>query len=294
MMPMIPAQARIEDRCPLAMIEPMKGEPVWAEVTVPELKKPAPPKNLLATAEPGKVTFQWDAGRPGQYRYKIGDAEPIFANQTAILDDAGRETTLTVRTVGRQGVESEPVSITGKPLPVDRTPVFVLTEAFEQGKLQGHAAFKDGVLDLAQGGYLEFPYDENRKISGQFSVELRVKFDSVAEMPILVSNGTWNQSGWFLQKFGGGFRFHFGGVDCDGGVAETGKWTTLLGTYDGRKLHLYQDGRLVGERACRGITAWTGPMLLGQYNGGIAPSFQVKGQIRDVRIYRCVMPPRNP
>ena len=290
----MPVQKRIEDRCPLAMIEPMKGQPAWTNVSVPQPKKPAPPKNLTATAEPGKVIFQWDMDRPGKYRYKINDEEPIYGNRFEVFNDEGSEATLTVRTVGRLGEESDPATITGKPLPIDRTPVFVLADSHSQGKLHGDATFKDGVLDLSQGGHLEFPHDEKRNPGGQFSIQLEVKFDSVAEMPLLVSHGAWNQSGWFVQKLGGGFRFFFSGVDCDGGIAEVGKWTTLLATYDGKKLRLYQNGNLVGENYCGGYSApWSGPMILGQYTGGLNAPYQLKGQIRNVRIYQCVMPPQK-
>ncbi|MCL2305739.1 MAG: hypothetical protein FWC43_10385 [Planctomycetaceae bacterium] len=285
----IPMQKSIENRCPLSMVEPMKGQPSRTEAVVPQPKKPAPPKNLRVTAEPGKLTFQWDVDRPGQYRYKIGDAEPISKNRTEIVEDSNREITLTVRTVGRLDTESDPVSLTAKSLPIDRTPVFSLADMFKEGKLQGDAVFEDGVLDLSRGGHLEFPQEEKRNIRGQFSIELEVKFDSVNDSPLMVSNGVWRQSGWFVQKFGNGIRFHFSGVDCDGGVAEIGKWTKLLGTYDGQTVRLYQDGKLVGEKPAGNLVPWGGPMILGQYTGGIAPGFQMKGQIKNVRIYRCVM-----
>ncbi len=284
----IPMQKRIEDRCPLAMIEPMKGDPTWTEVEVPKLKKPEPPKNLRATPAPGKLTIEWDMDRPGEYQYQVDDYEPIFENRVEISGE-DKETTLTVRAIGRLGEKSEPVSITAKPLPIDRTPIFVLADMFDRGKLQGEAVWENGVLDLAKGGYIEFPPDEKRNVGGQFSVEFEVKFDSVNEMPLLVSNGSWNQAGWFVQKFGGGFRFHFGGIDCDGGIATTGKWTKLLGTYDGKKIRLYQDGKLVGETSGGLNTApWPGKLLIGQYSAGVGPSFQTKGQIRNVAVYRCV------
>ncbi len=301
----VPMQKRIEDRCPLAMIEPMRSEPAWASVEVPEPKAPPKPAGLTATAEPGSVVLRWDEDRPGQYRYRVFQlkngrvdselaSEPIFANSYTVVPPTEEELELQVRTVGRTGKESASDSIKAKPLPERKEPVFVLSEAISRGKLHDGAKFADGVLDLSQGGYLEFPNNPDYNVGVRFSFECKVKFDETGSMPIILGNGTWNQSGWFLQRIGDGFRFHVAGIDCDGGASSAGNWMRLLGTFDGKRLRLYQDGRMVAERiATPDRKPWAGPLLIGQYTGGLGPDYQTKGQIKDVRIYQRVVVDKN-
>jgi hypothetical protein len=110
-------------------------------------------------------------------------------------------------------------------------------------------------------------------------------------MPIVASCGVWQKAGWFLQRLGGGWRWHVGGIDCDGGKPVVGRWTHLVGTYDGRMARLFQDGQVVGEKAGEAIRApWTGPLHVGQYSGGPAPTFQVNGWISGLRIYSRALP----
>jgi hypothetical protein len=105
-------------------------------------------------------------------------------------------------------------------------------------------------------------------------------------MPVVVSCGVWNQSGWFLQALGGRWRWHVGGVDCDGGKVSVGQWTHLVGTYDGQSTRLYQDGQLVAERTGSFVTApWPGELHIGQYSGGPTPDYQTTGRMSDVKIY---------
>jgi hypothetical protein len=77
-----------------------------------------------------------------------------------------------------------------------------------------------------------------------------------------------------------------GGIDCDGGKSAPGRWTHLVGTFDGRETRLYQDGQLVAQKAGAAIpTPWSGPLHVGQYSGGPAAPYQVNGWISGVKIY---------
>ena len=91
---------------------------------------------------------------------------------------------------------------------------------------------------------------------------------------------------WFLQRIGRGWRWHVGGVSCDGGRPAPGRWTHLIGTFDGGTARLYQDGRLAAEQACDPIrTPWRGQFLVGQYSGGPSSPYQVIGWISGVKVY---------
>jgi hypothetical protein len=168
--------------------------------------------------------------------------------------------------------------------------VFVLAPV--SGRLVEPAKFDDGTLDLSQGGYMAIPADKNFDFKGAFSIDLWVKFDETGRMPLIVSCGQWNANGWFLQNLGGRYRFHVGGVDCDGGTVKAGQWTRVTGTSNGRMLRLYQDGKQVAETfAPQLIKPWGGELLLGQYNGGITPDYQLKGSVKDVKIYHRAITP---
>ena len=291
-----PQQRRIEDRCPLAMIEPMKTDPVKVSIVVPPPKAPPAPQNLRAVGRPGAVQLRWNEERPGQYRYNIYaaqagtpsrklTAEPVFAGSFDIVSEVLEDVEYTVETVSKLVGGRAPV--TGQPLPVRKEPVFVL--AADKGRLVAPAVFDGEELDLSNGGHFVVEPNDDFNIKEAFSLECSIKFDEPGGMPIVVSNGLWNTSGWFLQRFGDGWRFHVGGVDCDGGSAKVGEWLYMVGTYDGETLRLYENGVLIAERsAVVNKSPWSGSLIIGQY-GPLTPDFQVKGRIKDVRIYQRVI-----
>jgi len=101
-----------------------------------------------------------------------------------------------------------------------------------------------------------------------------------------VGGGGWQQAGWFLQRLGERWRWHVGGVDCDGGQPAVGRWVHLVGTYDGKAARLYVDGALAGEAVGSAKTdRWSGDLHVGQYSGGPGPDYQVMGRIAGLKIY---------
>jgi len=103
---------------------------------------------------------------------------------------------------------------------------------------------------------------------------------------VIASCGLWQSSGWFLQQLGGVWRWHLGGIDCDGGKVVAGQWTHLTATFDGQVARIFQDGTLVATRAGKANPApWPGELHVGQYSAGPAPSFQVAGRIAGLKIY---------
>jgi hypothetical protein len=290
--PRVLLQHRIEDRCPLSMVEPMKSQPVRVSVKVLPPNAPPAPKNLRATSLPGVVRLQWNEDRPGQYQYNIYasnrqlNVAPILAHSFDAVTEVVEDAEYIVETVSK--VVGGRSSITGKPLPVRKEPVFVL--AADKGKLIAPATWEGEELNLSNGGYFVVEPNEEFNVKGIFSVECSVKFDEQGGMPVVVSNGLWNDAGWFLQHYNGRWRFHVGGVDCDGGKPKVGEWSHLVGTYDGEMLRLYENGKLVAEKS--GVVSknlWTKNLVIGQYSGQISPPYQVKGRMKDVRLWQRVI-----
>ena len=293
-----------------------RSAPIRADVAVPPPPPPPKPAGLQATPAPGRVDLRWrDAGGPAT-RYHVCRAkagasdfqrltpEPtpeLCYADTAVA--AGVQHAYTVRSVSRRGSESEPAAaVTAAALPEVKEPVFVA--AFAQnadatlygggtakGTAHGKAKVADGALDLRQDGHVTFDNRPEFHLGQKLSVECWVHFTREAQMPVVLSCGVWNQAGWFLQRIGGGWRWHVGGLDCDGGKPAPGRWTHLVGEYDGATARLYQDGALVAERAGSAMRApWKGPLYVGQYGGMPGPQYQVTGWIAGVKVYNRILP----
>jgi hypothetical protein len=159
-------------------------------------------------------------------------------------------------------------------------------EGAVSGKLHGRAEFSEGSLNLQQQGHVTFPHHAYFDVNQPLTVECQVWFDKQGTMPVLIGCGNWNQAGWFLQWLGNRWRWHVGGIDCDGGRPETGRWIHLAGVYDGQKLRLFQDGVQVAEKAGRPSSAvWPGELYIGQYSGSPGPNYQLHGRIKNVKLY---------
>ena len=292
----MPQQSRIEDRCPLSMVEPMKSVPVKVMITVPAPTAPSAPQNLRAVSRPGVIHLRWNEDRPGQYRYNVYagtqklTAEPVFSGSYDIVSEVLEDVEYTVEAVSKLvGGRS---TVTGRPLPVRKEPVFVF--APDKGKLVAPASFDGNELDLSKGGHFVVEPNDEYNVKDAFSFECTVKFDEPGNMPIVISNGLWNTSGWFLQRLGGVWRFHVGGIDCDGGGVKIGEWLHIVGTYDGEKLQLYENDRLIAEKhVVVGKNLWEGNLIIGQY-GPMTPDFQFKGRIKGVRIWQRTFPDGRP
>ena len=142
------------------------------------------------------------------------------------------------------------------------------------------------MLDLSQGGHVAFAHRSEFDLAQPLSVECWVRFDEPGQWSVVVSCGLWNHSGWFLQRLGNVWRWHVGGIDCDGGQPAVGQWMHVVGVYDGHAMRLFQDGVQVAERSGLPNTAvWSGDLYIGQYVDAPGPSFQVQGRIRGVKIY---------
>ncbi|MDR1958914.1 MAG: hypothetical protein LBQ54_07715 [Planctomycetaceae bacterium] len=154
-----------------------------------------------------------------------------------------------------------------------------------EGQLSGNAQIHEGTLELSEG-QLTFPNRNEYNLARKITVDFYVKIDEKTQMPILVSFGRWNEAGWFVQWLGDKWRWHLAGVDCDGGTPETDRWIRLTCHYDGKAMRILQDGKPVAEKPVTGLrnVPWKGDLVLGNYSGGFSPSYQLKGNIKEVRI----------
>ena len=294
-----------------------RSAPIRAAVTVTPPPPPPAPTGLAAAPAPGLVELHW-LGPAGMayhvYRAKAGGGEPQRITASAVrlrsYSDAPPaakvEHAYTVRAVNRRGVESAASNaVSAAALPETREAVFAAAftgsaEAMRhgggpvRGKLHGKAKVGPSGLDLRAGGYVTFPHRPEFDLSGRISVECWVHAGRGGSMPVVVSCGVWQQAGWFLQRIGRGWRWHVGGIDCDGGKPAPGRWTHLVCTFDGQTARLFQDGRPVAEKAGSAIqTPWPGPLHVGQYSGGPAAQYQVRGTIRGLKVYRRALGPAD-
>jgi len=296
-------------------IVPVSGgrtsEPWRTDVDVPTPRPPAPPTDLVASPGPGEILLEWSQhDSPGLkynvYRRKGGAKKLEKLNKLPLAAQTFTDAPLTaktrqtyvVRAVDRRGTEgeaSEPIDAAAEP--VIKEPVFAapLAKGLEaagrggsklQGRKHGPAKFADGTLDLTGGGHVSFPAGAHFRIARGLTVECWVRVEKPSGIPVILSCGLYNRSGWFVQWFNGRWRWHVGRVSCDGGKVEAGTWHHLVCTFDNHNASLYQNGRRVARIACSPLGGeYNGPLIVGQYSIA-APTHQVTGRLGGVRIYR--------
>ncbi len=289
------------------------SEPIRASIVVPPPKPPEPVAELEATDKIGGVRLAWPVDPPSSLRYRVyrGPAdggEFTSLNETPLAGGPFEDTTgeegiayrYHVRAVSARGGESKPSpEATGMAKPWPKGPVLdmplaqnVEGKTFDDkqvtGRLVGAAKISEGALDLTGGGYLRVENSDQRfDLAEMISVECSVYLTKPGTMPVILSHGEWQRAGWFVQSISGGWRWHVGGTDCDGGRSVTGQWIHLRATYDGKAARLYQDGKLVGDVPCRpNLAPYSAPLMIGQYTARQNPEFQTTGRMKNVRIYR--------
>jgi hypothetical protein len=192
-----------------------------------------------------------------------------------------------VRAVDRRGRMGEPgdaVTVTALPAPIE--PVLRFPAQVSSGKLHAGARLAGEELDLTKGGFVLLPDTDGLSPRSGFTACVRIRFDKLAKMPVVLAHGNWNQDGWFLQAIGGRWRWHMSGTSCDGGTVPTGRWISLAAVYQLGQLRLYMDGKVIAQATSPGpLVPFRGPLTIGQYTQRRG-DYQVYGAIRDLRIYR--------
>jgi hypothetical protein len=289
---------------------PQHSRPAYASVVVPPATPPPAPLALQAAPASCSIRLEWQPleGRRVSYQvYRRKGGAQDFQKLTekpvrlAAFTDSGLDSeapcTYVVRAVDRRGLQSEPSSPVTASARVIKGPIFTAAAEPEgrgvlhdgetlASQMHGNARNLDGVLDFKDGGHFTFPHRSEFELGQPLTVECWVWLDQPGKSPVLVSCGRWREAGWFLQRLGDHWRWHVGGVDCDGGQTETNRWVHLVGAFDGKTLRLFEDGVPVAE-AGGGVNTDTfpGPLHIGQYSGGPSEDFQVKGRLTGVKIY---------
>lgn len=287
-----------------------RNHPAYVTAVVPHPAPPPAPTGLEALPASGANRLAWQVparpvmgyhvyrGTPGATEVERITAAPV--RSTTYSDsavDIGTRYVYTVRAVSQKGVEGDPSAPVEATAMIVEQPMFVVSLDNEPrglvhggetlaGKVDGPARSADSLLELGAGGHLTFPHHTCFDLAQPLSVECWVWLDQPGVMPVVLSCGAWNQAGWFLQRIGDHWRWHVGGVDCDGGQPPTGRWVHVLGTYDGQTLRLFQDGVQVAERTGNFITVpWAGALHVGQYSGSPGPEYQVRGRMAGIKLY---------
>jgi hypothetical protein len=290
--------------------ERSRSRPSYVRVRVPEPVPPPPPTELRAPATSCAIRLEWDAPSTSLAGYHVYRSPVGRRALERITSEPVRHTEFTdgnvepdvpylyaVGAVSRRGLESTPSTTVQATARFVKEPIFELDldgrvagRLFEggvlPGRIHGAARAAGGVLGLSDGGHVTFANDGAFALSQPLSLECWVWFDRSGDMPVVASCGVWNQRGWFLQRLGGTWRWHVGGVDCDGGRPAEGRWVHVAGTFDGRVARVYQDGELVAEKAGGFVTTpWPGELHVGQYSGGPGAPYQVLGRVAGLKIY---------
>jgi hypothetical protein len=289
-----------------------RSKPIRTSIKIPRPSPPPVPAGLAARPGPGQVVLSWTSSGKSRLRFNVYRArtgsktfrkineEPLLASSFVDAEvEKGVKHDFTVRALSRRGVLSEPAShVTAAPLPEIKAPVFtalfsedtdgkLVDGSLLKGRRHGKAKLTEKSLDLRQGGHVTFAHRQEFDLNPRLSIECRIYFDEAGQMPVIISCGRWRGTGWFLQRIGAGWRWHVGGVDCDGGKVKPGQWIHVVATFDGRHARVFQNGIQVASKPCKpNLTPWSGPLFIGQYGPTPSPPYQVKGRIRDVKIYR--------
>ena len=295
-----------------------RGALVTREVETSAPPRPKAPQNVRASSGVERVEVTWDESESSiPLRYKVvrligcgSDAgetltpSPIYG--TSYVDErapVGVECVYEIIAVSRRGEESEPGYCVGTAVAAPKNVLFSASYATDYGanlndcttptvepRVVGATKIADGALEIAPGGYVAYPNRAEFNSGRRFTLELDVCFADAGQTPVVVGFGHWNKSGWFLQRYNGKWRFHFAGVDCDTTEeVPIGVPLHIVASYDGKKLQVRQNGKLVGERECANALApWSGELVIGQYSATQDGAYQFVGTVRNVRIMNYV------
>lgn len=298
------------ERCPLSSFVPQRSAPARTTADVPAELPALTVAKLVAEPRPGNVALLWDAaGVPGVTTYdvlgrrtdgttrKLNPAPLAVAFFVDASFHGGQEVSYAVVANGPRrapGTPGDGAWVTARPLPEQKEPVFALSADAKGMRLAGGARIDGNTLDLGQGGHAALAPSEAQAMEGPFSLAADVCFDEAGHMPVLFGFGQFNGAGWFLQKFGGNWRFHLSGVSCDGGKVPIGQWVRVVCVFDGAMARVFQNGQKVAEAQVPSAPRRTGKeLLIGQYSTQSDAAYQVKGKIREFALYARVLKPEE-
>jgi hypothetical protein len=211
----------------------------------------------------------------------------------AILAPPGHPAEVTLASIGLGGGESDKAPAqTVTPEDKDPVPAVLIAGAtpdiMPNAQLVGAAKWGEDAgrrtLEV-DGGGVQMPLPDALKAPAGLTVAFWLKPRVINGMPVVIDNGTWRQDGFFLQTFGGAFRWHVAPEDFDGGLPVVGQWQHVAGIWDGNEGRLYVNGVLVTRRAAAlTFIPSPSPLFLGRYILDQDIYF-TRGSLADVRIY---------
>ncbi|HOV75066.1 MAG TPA: hypothetical protein P5318_16225 [Candidatus Hydrogenedentes bacterium] len=269
-------------------------------VDVPDLPLPEPPQRIDATPRANRVILGWQSDEPNASRYLVlkRDAhgkvvqeiyvDADYGHYLQISDqvDPGRAYVYAIAAIapdGRPGLWSKEVSIEASREPL--RPVLHLRFDSDQF-LKGLTQLAESALVLGGKGWAQLPPQPEWNPSYSLTLALWVKLDRLEGMPVLLSKGAWQQSGYFLQILNRQIRFYLAGVDTlDAGLLPKGQWAHLAATYGFGEMRIYVNGEMVGRKRVQGRPRTSDvPLLIGRY-GANDDAYFVHGMMDDIRIY---------
>ncbi|MCL5281239.1 MAG: PA14 domain-containing protein [Planctomycetes bacterium] len=92
-----------------------------------------------------------------------------------------------------------------------------------------------------------------------------------------------------LKEGGNNIRFHvppFPNLEATGFIPAKGEWSHLAGTYDGKEVRIYLNGKMVASQAATGkMGTSNGPLFIGTKHSTAPAGDEYNGLMDDVRIY---------
>ncbi len=289
------------------------GTSGWSVITVHTPTFPPPPliSGLKGSPGAGSVRLTWNPLPYPVHNYEVYRKEPGVSGYTRIAQadadtflvtglEANAPYQFVVQSLtqyGQKGAISAPVTVT--PLLASQNPVLSVSFNGNLKSDQGTIGTPEGTLSfvttktgrkallLGSGGAVTFAPHPIFQLNNAITLSIWVKFNRIAQMPVIVSAGRWDGDGFFLQVFSGGVRFYIGnGNVLDTGRIQAGKWYNLVAVFDGHTMRVYINGKLSGERTdiTPSASQWNGGMVVGQYTDR-GDMYQVLGQIADLRLY---------
>ena len=165
------------------------------------------------------------------------------------------------------------------------------------GEAQGAPEFDtDGNLVFSSKQHVLLPEESAKKLPLQnFAIEARVRIDQAQKWGSILSysqdNGSYER-GWILGYNGSRFSFRLstGGRLLEVAAPESfepGEWNHLFATYDGKKMGLYLNGRLVSSRIVTGpivLPDIPTPFVIGAYKDN-DEFFPINGRIESIQFH---------
>ncbi len=173
----------------------------------------------------------------------------------------------------------------------------VISNATWISGLHGSALHFDGL-----SGKVQIPDSETTRVTDNFSISVWIKTSQTSSYRYIIDKW-WYQSdsipedarSWALNFENGQLVWRGTNNAKDSGLkkvsydfsSKVGKWTHIVGTYDGTQLTLYVDGSKVGTQALSGITSSSKPIFIGAGNDGSL--FYFNGDIDEVALFNTAL-----